>query len=272
MVPLAGPLHERPSGFVPRETVEAMLSGALAGVELGAYDRRITRWLSGFNTEAVVVASLIRRAWAEGVRTGRVEACDETAAGRAESRLTDLADARVGSDRWWGYEALPAWWDGTGDAESACAARQLDGTGLVQLCGRPDGHDGRHMAADPHVWAGHPPVIMAAWPGTSVPVESDLTGPACDETAADDLRRALARVGGLLADVGTLAEDLVSLVTDAEGVVRVARDEAPGEADDEPCEECGARPAERLRIEPTDPTSLAVMTLCATCADTGGVL
>ena len=129
-VPPAGPLHERPTGFVPRETVEAMLSGALDGVELGAYDRRITRWLSGFNTEAVAVASLIRRAWAEGVRTGRVEACDETAAGRAESRLTDLADARVGSDRWWGYEALPAWWDGTGDAETRVQPGNWMGRGL----------------------------------------------------------------------------------------------------------------------------------------------
>jgi hypothetical protein len=89
--------------------------------------------------------------------------------------------ARAAGDRWSGAYPLPAWWDGTGDAETSCAARGWDDlTGLVQLCLRPDGHAGRHMAALTTVFAGRPPEIICAWPGTARPAESDLTDPCID--------------------------------------------------------------------------------------------
>ena len=76
-LPPVGPLNERPGGFVPRPEVQQMLLQALAGVDVGVDDRRIVEWLAGFNTEAVTVASLIRRAWQAGVQTGRGERLDE---------------------------------------------------------------------------------------------------------------------------------------------------------------------------------------------------
>jgi hypothetical protein len=44
-----------------------ILAGVLAGIELGAWDRRIVEWLAGWDTcTALTVASLIARARAAG--------------------------------------------------------------------------------------------------------------------------------------------------------------------------------------------------------------
>jgi hypothetical protein len=59
----AGPLESDPGGFVPQEERSAMLAGALDGVELGAWDRRVAGWLAGLDTStAVTIASWIARA------------------------------------------------------------------------------------------------------------------------------------------------------------------------------------------------------------------
>ena len=43
----AGPLELAPGGFLPGEERSAVLAGVLDGVELGAWDRRVARWLTG---------------------------------------------------------------------------------------------------------------------------------------------------------------------------------------------------------------------------------
>jgi hypothetical protein len=55
----AGPLESAPRGFVPVEERSAFL----AGVELGAWDRRVAGWLAGLDTStALTIASWIARA------------------------------------------------------------------------------------------------------------------------------------------------------------------------------------------------------------------
>jgi hypothetical protein len=46
----AGPLESGPGGFLPGEERLAVLAGALDGVELGAWDRRVVRWLTELDT------------------------------------------------------------------------------------------------------------------------------------------------------------------------------------------------------------------------------
>ena len=59
----AGPLESAPGGFVPQEERAAVLAGVLGGVELGAWDRRVARWLTELDTTTLVtVASWIARA------------------------------------------------------------------------------------------------------------------------------------------------------------------------------------------------------------------
>ena len=63
----AGPLESGPGGFLPGEERLAVLAGALDGVELGAWDRRVVRWLAELDTPTLVtVASWIARARAAG--------------------------------------------------------------------------------------------------------------------------------------------------------------------------------------------------------------
>jgi hypothetical protein len=63
----AGPLESDPGGFVSQEERAALLAGVLDGVELGAWDRRIARWLTGLDTSTLVtVASWIARSWEAG--------------------------------------------------------------------------------------------------------------------------------------------------------------------------------------------------------------
>lgn len=59
----AGPLEADPGGFASLEERAAVLAGVLAGVELGAWDRRVAAWLAGLDTSTLVtVASWIARA------------------------------------------------------------------------------------------------------------------------------------------------------------------------------------------------------------------
>ena len=58
----AGPLESAPGGFVPEAERAAVLAGVLDGVELGAWDLRVVRWLAGLDTSTLVtVASWIAR-------------------------------------------------------------------------------------------------------------------------------------------------------------------------------------------------------------------
>jgi hypothetical protein len=75
-----GPVETPPPGFAPQAEQARILAGVLAGIELGAWDRRIVEWLAGWDTcTALTVASLIARARAAGQlgagddRAGRVE-------------------------------------------------------------------------------------------------------------------------------------------------------------------------------------------------------
>ena len=63
----AGPLESDPGGFWPQEDRLAVLADVLDGVELGAWDRRVVRWLTELDTPALVtVASWIARSRAAG--------------------------------------------------------------------------------------------------------------------------------------------------------------------------------------------------------------
>ena len=63
----SGPLESAPGGFVPQEERAAILDGVLDGVELGAWDRRVAKWLTELDTSTLVtVASWIARSRAGG--------------------------------------------------------------------------------------------------------------------------------------------------------------------------------------------------------------
>jgi len=63
----AGPLEADPGGFAPREERAAVLAGVLECVEMGAWDRRVARWLTELDTSTLVtVASWIARSRAAG--------------------------------------------------------------------------------------------------------------------------------------------------------------------------------------------------------------
>jgi hypothetical protein len=63
----AGPVEVAPRGFVPPAEQAAILAGVLAGIELGAWERRIVEWLAGWDASTVLtVASLIARSRAAG--------------------------------------------------------------------------------------------------------------------------------------------------------------------------------------------------------------
>ena len=62
-----GPVEAAPAGFVPESERAEILAAVLAGVELGAWDRRIAGWLAGWDAATVLtVASWIARARAAG--------------------------------------------------------------------------------------------------------------------------------------------------------------------------------------------------------------
>jgi hypothetical protein len=63
----AGPVEVAPAGFVPEDELAEILAGVLAGIGLGAWDRRVAGWLAGWDTCTVLtVASWITRARAAG--------------------------------------------------------------------------------------------------------------------------------------------------------------------------------------------------------------
>ena len=63
----AGPVHGVPAGFMPRAEQEQLLEVALAGIELGEYDRRIVAWMANWDTSTLLtVVSWIVRARAAG--------------------------------------------------------------------------------------------------------------------------------------------------------------------------------------------------------------
>lgn len=56
------PIQAAPRGHLPATRHAQILTGALAGLELGAWDRRILRWLAGQDTPTVLtIASWITR-------------------------------------------------------------------------------------------------------------------------------------------------------------------------------------------------------------------
>ncbi|WP_433889655.1 hypothetical protein [Streptomyces sp. CA-111067] len=60
-----GPIDSTPFGYSPESSQREALYAELvkAGVELGAYDRRIVDWIAGWDYPTVAtIASLIRRA------------------------------------------------------------------------------------------------------------------------------------------------------------------------------------------------------------------
>ena len=63
----AGPVEVPPAGFVPEGERAEIMAAVLAGIELGAWDRRIAGWLAGWDSCTVLtVASWIARARAAG--------------------------------------------------------------------------------------------------------------------------------------------------------------------------------------------------------------
>ena len=67
----AGPVEAAPRGFVPEGERAEILAGVLAGIELGAWDRRIAAWLAGWDAATVLtIASWVARAGAAGAARG----------------------------------------------------------------------------------------------------------------------------------------------------------------------------------------------------------
>ena len=66
-LPAQGPLESAPGGFVPEAERSVILTDVLAGVELGAWDRRVVGWLAGLDTStALTIASWIARSRVAG--------------------------------------------------------------------------------------------------------------------------------------------------------------------------------------------------------------
>ena len=53
------PIQTAPRGCLPATGRAQILAGALAGLELGTWDRRILHWLAGCDTSTVLTLSLI---------------------------------------------------------------------------------------------------------------------------------------------------------------------------------------------------------------------
>ncbi len=63
----AGPVEVPPAGFAPKAEQAGLLAEVLAGVELGAWDRRIVDWLAGWDSCTVLtIASWVARSRAAG--------------------------------------------------------------------------------------------------------------------------------------------------------------------------------------------------------------
>ena len=67
-----GPVEAPPRGFMPAAEQARILAGVLAGIELGAWDRRILEWMAGWDASTVLtVASWIARSRAAGTARGQ---------------------------------------------------------------------------------------------------------------------------------------------------------------------------------------------------------
>ena len=66
----AGPVETPPLGFVPQAEQAEILAAGLAGIELGAWDRRILEWMAGWDASTVltVVSWVARSRAAQGQR------------------------------------------------------------------------------------------------------------------------------------------------------------------------------------------------------------
>ena len=63
----AGPVETPPRGSVPSAEQAEILARVLAGIELGAWDRRVLEWMAGLDASTVLtVASWIARSRAAG--------------------------------------------------------------------------------------------------------------------------------------------------------------------------------------------------------------
>ena len=68
----AGPVETPPRGSVPSAEQAEILARVLAGIELGAWDRRVAAWLTGLDTAtALTIASWVGRARAAGPARGK---------------------------------------------------------------------------------------------------------------------------------------------------------------------------------------------------------
>ncbi len=68
----AGPVETPPLGFVSEGERAEILAGVMAGIELGAWDRRVAVWLSGLDTAtALTIASWVGRVRAAGPARGK---------------------------------------------------------------------------------------------------------------------------------------------------------------------------------------------------------
>ena len=68
----AGPVETPPLGFVSEGERAEILAGVLAGIELGAWDRRVAAWLIGLDTAtALTIASWVGRVRAAGPARGK---------------------------------------------------------------------------------------------------------------------------------------------------------------------------------------------------------
>ena len=62
-----GPCEVAPAGFVPEAGRAEIVAAVLAGIELGAWDRRIAAWLAGWDAATLLtIASWIARSRAAG--------------------------------------------------------------------------------------------------------------------------------------------------------------------------------------------------------------
>lgn len=64
----AGPVEVPPAGFVPREGLAEILAGVLAGIDMGAWERRVAAWLAAaVHEEEAELAEAIRATRVPGV-------------------------------------------------------------------------------------------------------------------------------------------------------------------------------------------------------------
>jgi hypothetical protein len=248
-VPLPGPIEElRLSAFTDTQA-RAMLAQALSGVELGGLDREIVDFLPTVDTRAsVVVASLIRRAWAACVQDGKSERLDEVVAvakARQDLRalaLTVLAAAERAdtalddedADRQYLVESLV-----TGVRMAVVAALGGAETGRLRAVGASYAAQYARAVGRPRGLVDDDAQIEALVTRHCLSCAVDYGCPGGHDLHEAAGHRTLARGDG--------------------------HQEVAGPVVDGPCELCGHIPAFACEVEPTTPNSPSEMTLCDEC-------